>query len=100
MVSMTKSMAVEFATDQIRINAVCPGFLKTEMTEKLSDIGKMDFNKITRRIPMGRLGNTEELAKIVSFLCSEEASYITGHALVSDGGLIVNGLQLMGEEDV
>ncbi len=93
-------MAVEFATDQIRINAVCPGFLKTEMTEKLSDIGKMDFNKITRRIPMGRLGNTEELAKIVSFLCSEEASYITGHALVSDGGLIVNGLQLMGEEDV
>ena len=97
---MTKSMAVEFATDQIRINAVCPGFLKTEMTEKLSDIGKMDFNKITRRIPMGRLGNTEELAKIVSFLCSEEASYITGHALVSDGGLIVNGLQLMGEEDV
>ena len=93
-------MAVEFATDQIRINAVCPGFLKTEMTEKLSDIGKMDFNKITRRIPMGRLGNTEELAKIVSFLCSEEASYITGHALVSDGGLIINGLQLMGEEDV
>lgn len=85
-VALTKTCAREFASRNILVNAVAPGFIRTRMTDALSDEQK---KKLTELIPLGRLGEPEDVAKVVLFLCSEESSYITGHVISVNGGMYI-----------
>lgn len=95
-IGLAKSLSNEFSKYGILINSVCPGFTKTERLQELADHLCNEKNKSIeeifkeweRNIPMGRLGEPEELASVVAFLSSEKASYITGAALQVDGGYI------------
>jgi 3-oxoacyl-[acyl-carrier protein] reductase len=84
-VGFTRECAREFAAYNIRVNAVCPGVIVTPMTEKSRSDPDM-MRRWLEGIPQHRLGESEEVAQAVLFLCSEAASYVTGHALVVDGG--------------
>ncbi len=84
LIGFTKSLAKELASRGIRVNAIAPGFIDTEMTQKLKDEIK---ESLRVQIPLGRLGKPEDAAQAVVFLASDMASYITGHVLVVDGGL-------------
>lgn len=83
-IGLTKSLARELASREIRVNAIAPGFIETDMTEKLSE-SAVEAGK--SQIPFGRFGKAEEVAKAVCFLASEDASYITGQVLHVDGGM-------------
>lgn len=83
-IGFTKSLARELASREIRVNAVAPGFIETEMTAKLSEAA-VEAGKA--QIPFGRFGKAQEVAQAVCFLASEEASYITGQVLKVDGGM-------------
>ncbi len=84
-VNLTRSMAVEFAGHNIRINAIAPGFFPSEMTSDLLK-DKAILEHITERTPMGGIGNPDELKGATVFLASEASSYVTGHILTVDGG--------------
>lgn len=84
-IGMTKSLAKEVASRGILVNAVAPGFIATRMTDKLNDAQK---ENILNQIPLKRMGTPKDIANAVSFLASDKASYITGHTLVVDGGMI------------
>jgi len=88
-IGATKAAAMEYATAGIRINAVCPGVVRTEMTERAFFHSAELGAAVTARHPMGRIGTTEEVAAAVLWLCSDAASFTTGHALPVDGGLTV-----------
>ena len=81
---MVKSLALELSTRNITVNSVAPGFIRSNMTEKLNDDQK---NAILAKIPMKKLGDSSDIAKAVGFLCSENANYITGQTLHVNGGL-------------
>ncbi|HHW11054.1 MAG TPA: 3-oxoacyl-ACP reductase FabG [Firmicutes bacterium] len=83
-IGFTKSLAREVASRQIRVNAVAPGFIDTDMTGSLSEEQQ---KALAARIPLGRTGKPEEVAAAVCFLAGDEASYITGQVIVVDGGL-------------
>ena len=83
-IAMTKTAAKELGSRGINVNAVAPGFIKTPMTDKLTDEQK---EAILGQIAMRRYGEPEEIASVVSFLCSEDASYITGQIIEISGGL-------------
>jgi 3-oxoacyl-[acyl-carrier protein] reductase len=84
LIGMTKSLAKEFASRQVRVNAIAPGFIETEMTKKLSE----DIRERTRQlIPLGYFADPEDIAASVVFLASSDARYITGQVLVVDGGM-------------
>ena len=83
-IGFTKAMSKEVAANGVRVNAVAPGFIDTEM---LSDMSAEKFNYMKSRIPMGRLGLAEEVANVVCFLASDKSSYITGSVIQVDGGL-------------
>ncbi len=83
-IALTKTMARELASRNINVNAVAPGFIKTAMTEKLSDEQK---KKLTDLIPLARLGETQDVANTVAFLCTDESSYITGEVISVNGGM-------------
>lgn len=83
-IGFTKSVAKELATRNITVNAVAPGFIKTDMTDKLSEEQKRN---ILSRIPMARFGFPEDVANMVHFLVSDEANYITGQIFRIDGGM-------------
>ena len=85
-IGFTKSLAKEIASRNIRVNAIAPGFIKTDMTEVLSDTVKENIN---HQIPLKRMGEAEEVAKVVYFLGSEESSYITGQVINIDGGMVM-----------
>ncbi len=84
-VALTQSLAKEVARIGITVNAICPGYLETEVFTKLP---KEQLEEIQRRVPMRRLGRPEEVAAAVFFLASQSASYITGSFLKIDGGLL------------
>jgi len=81
---LTKSLAKEVAQYGIRVNAVAPGFIDTDMTKDLKQKDAM-----IKMIPFGRFGKPEEIAKVVTFLASERSAYITGQVLKVDGGLAI-----------
>jgi len=83
---LTKSLAKELAPRGINVNAIAPGFIKTRMTESLSERQK---SALTERIPFARLGEPEDVAKSALFLASELSEYITGQVLVVDGGMVM-----------
>jgi NAD(P)-dependent dehydrogenase (short-subunit alcohol dehydrogenase family) len=82
-IAFTKTVAKEYAKDGIIINALAPGFIKTKMVE---GIPQKVMQKILEQIPLGRLGEPEEVAKLVCFLASEDANYITGQVININGG--------------
>jgi 3-oxoacyl-[acyl-carrier protein] reductase len=84
-IGLTKTSAKEFAKRGIRVNAIAPGFIKTDMTDKLSDAAKESLQK---SIPLGRLGLPRDVANAAAFLAGDNASYITGQVLVVDGGMV------------
>lgn len=87
-IGLTKAAAIEYATRGIRINAVCPAVIETPMAERAYEWSE-DVVKIVKGYhPMGRFGTTKEVAGAVQWLCSESASYVTGHALSVDGGFL------------
>jgi len=83
-IGFTKSLAREVAPYNIKVNAIAPGFIETDMTDKLSTKQKHEMMKI---IPLRRFGKIEEIAAVANFIVSEEASYITGQVIRIDGGL-------------
>jgi 3-oxoacyl-[acyl-carrier protein] reductase len=85
-IGFTKAVAREVASRGITVNAIAPGFIKTEMTDVLSEEMK---KKVLDEIPLGRFGDPEDVANAVKFLVSDEASYITGIVLNVDGGLAI-----------
>ena len=86
MIGMTKALAREVASRGITVNAVAPGFIRTKLTENLpQDI----LDSLIANIPLGRWGEVDDVAKAVAFLTSDDASYITGHVLSVDGGLVM-----------
>ena len=87
-IGLTKAAAVEYAQQSIRINAVCPGFIPTPMTEPVLGMSDDAEARQRERNPMGRLGTPEDVAEAVVWLCSDSAAFMTGHGLVMDGGLV------------
>lgn len=89
--AMTKVLAVEWAKDNIRVNAICPGYIMTELVTDLIGRGVLDEAKLSRRCPAGRLGEVDEVARVAVFLASDDSSYINGQSIVVDGGWSVYG---------
>ncbi len=85
-IGFTKSMAKEVASRNINVNAIAPGFIETDMTHKLSDAQK---EALMKNVPMGRMGTPEDVAKVVAFLCSPAADYLTGQVINIDGGMVM-----------
>ena len=86
MIGMTKSIALEYASRGITINCIAPGFIKTPMTDVLTDEQK---NAMLSKIPEGRFGNSEDIANTAIFLASDEAAYITGQTIHVNGGMLM-----------
>lgn len=87
-VGITKVAALEYSSANIRVNAICPGFIATRMMENLSSQNVELAKAVLGLIPMGRMGRPEEIAEGVVFLCSDAASYVTGNSLTADGGFL------------
>ena len=85
-IGFTKSLAKEVASRNIRVNAVAPGFIETNMTDVLKDDIK---EEISKNIPLKRMGTADDVANAVKFLVSEESSYITGQVIQVDGGMLM-----------
>ncbi len=85
-IGLTKACAKELAARNIRVNAVAPGFIATDMTDAIPEKNK---EAMLTAIPLGRMGLAEDVAKAVSFLASDDASYITGQVLKVDGGMVM-----------
>jgi meso-butanediol dehydrogenase/(S,S)-butanediol dehydrogenase/diacetyl reductase len=83
-VNYTRSLAMDHAVDNIRVNAVCPGLVATRMTAFMEKRGILP--ELTKSIPMKRIGRAEEIARVIVFLASTDASYMTGSIVVADGG--------------
>ena len=83
---MTKSNAKELASRNINVNCVAPGFIETDMTDKLND---QQREAILQNVPINRLGKPDDIAKAVLFLASSDADYITGQVLTVDGGMVM-----------
>jgi NAD(P)-dependent dehydrogenase (short-subunit alcohol dehydrogenase family) len=89
-IGFTKSAALEYGTRGIRVNAVCPGLIWTPMSEQMVASGQGEALKgMEKMIPMGRVGQPEEIANAVLWLCSSAASYVTGQSISVDGGFVM-----------
>ncbi|MBP9866360.1 MAG: 3-oxoacyl-[acyl-carrier-protein] reductase [Candidatus Omnitrophica bacterium] len=86
MIAFSKSTAKELAKRNIRANVIAPGFIKTQMTDKLSPEQQ---EKIKEQIPLGRMGEPQDIAEVALFLASEASRYMTGQVLVVDGGMVI-----------
>ena len=89
-IGLTKTAALEFAKSNIRINAVCPGVIKTPIIDRLTGHKKEAEDQYASMEPIGRLGTPDEVANAVLWLCSDESSFVTGHAMAVDGGWLAH----------
>jgi 3-oxoacyl-[acyl-carrier protein] reductase len=89
-IGLTKTAAVEWAHTGVRVNAVGPGYVDTPLLRSHIEQGDLDLDPILSRIPLARLANPREIASVIRFLGSDEASYITGQALFVDGGFLAD----------
>jgi 3-oxoacyl-[acyl-carrier protein] reductase len=89
LIGLTREAARELAAYHIRVNVVCPGVIETEMTAQLRRNQAM-MDRWREEIPLGRIGQPEDIAGLVLFLCSEEAAYLTGQAINLDGGRVMS----------
>jgi glucose 1-dehydrogenase len=97
---MTKTMALDLAKDNIRANVVAPGAIETDTNRDLKE-NKDELNKVLKRIPIGRVGQAEEVANVVEFLASDKASYVTGTTFFVDGGMtLYPSFSIEPEQDV
>lgn len=87
LLNLTRQLAIDYAGDGIRVNSVSPGWIDTPFNDPIYEMTGVDEASLGDAIPLGRQGNPEEVAYAVLFLASDEASYITGHNLVIDGGV-------------
>ena len=87
-VGVTKTAALEYAKLGIRVNAVCPGLIQTPMVERLTNAQPQLGEALVAAEPIGRTGRPEEIAESVLWLCSDAASFVTGHAMSVDGGYV------------
>ena len=85
-IGLTKAAALEYSAQGIRVNAVNPAVIDTEMVDRLADGMNVKKDDLTTFHPIGRLGRVEEVAEAVLWLCSDKASFVTGHSLMVDGG--------------
>lgn len=83
---LTKVLAIEWGKLGIRVNAIAPGYVRTALVDDLVKADRMDLDALTKRTPLGRLGQPHEIATLALFLASDHASFINGHAVVADGG--------------
>jgi NAD(P)-dependent dehydrogenase (short-subunit alcohol dehydrogenase family) len=88
-VGLTKDAALDYASSNIRINAVCPGIIETEMMDRFTGGTPEGRDRVIAQEPIGRMGKPDEIAAAVLWLCSEAASFVIGHAMVVDGGQTV-----------
>jgi NAD(P)-dependent dehydrogenase (short-subunit alcohol dehydrogenase family) len=87
-VGLTKTAALEYAKSGIRVNAVCPGYIRTPLIEEALTSNPEMEAQIVARHPVGRMGRPEEIAEAVVWLCSDAASFVTGHTMTVDGGYV------------
>jgi len=87
-VGLTKTAALEYAQSGIRVNAVCPGYIQTPLIEQTLSANPDMEAQIVARHPIGRMGKPEEIAESVAWLCSDAASFVTGHTMTVDGGYV------------
>jgi NAD(P)-dependent dehydrogenase (short-subunit alcohol dehydrogenase family) len=85
-IGLTKSTALDYAEQGLRINAVCPGIIQTEMMDRFTGGTESGRERVIAQDPIGRMGSAEEIASAVLWMCSPEAGFLVGHALVMDGG--------------
>ncbi len=88
-IGMTKSAALDYAKDGIRINAVCPGIIDTPMMQRFTGGTPKGLERVIAQEPVGRMGKPEEIAATVLFLCSDLGAFTVGHAMIVDGGQTV-----------
>ena len=91
--ALTRTMAVEYAAAGIRVNAIAPGMTATKLVQQGLDDGSIDSADMTAAIPMGRLARVEEIARVIRFLASDDASYLTGQTITVDGGWTIQGMR-------
>ena len=85
---LTKSAALEYAKSGIRINAIAPGLVETEMVDRVAEGNKQIIENLKSRTPIGRIGDPQEIANAVVWLLSDKASFVLGHTLLVDGGIV------------
>jgi NAD(P)-dependent dehydrogenase (short-subunit alcohol dehydrogenase family) len=88
-IGLTKSAALDYASQNIRINAVCPGIIETSMMQRFTGGTSKGREKVIAQEPVGRMGKPEEIAAAVVWLCSDPAAFVIGHAMLIDGGQTV-----------
>jgi NAD(P)-dependent dehydrogenase (short-subunit alcohol dehydrogenase family) len=89
---LTRTLAIEWAALGIRVNAVAPGWVATELTQGAVERGVLDIEKLKRVNPMNRIAEVEDVANAILFLASDQASYITGQTLFVDGGMVIGAV--------
>lgn len=85
-VLLTETLAVEWGPQGVRVNALAPGYVNTDLVRDLAERGRLDPERLKQRTPLRRLGQPSEMADLTVFLASQQAAYISGHTLVADGG--------------